>query len=281
MKKTIAVILSVLCAACLVTSIILGVSAGDSYAEKKEPYDHFMALEEGENIMFIEVKGYGIMTVELYPEEAPITVANFKKLAGENFYDGLIFHRVIEDFMIQGGDPDGDGTGGSPEKIKGEFAINGVNNTVKHERGTLSMARSTDMDSASSQFFIVHKTSKNNTLSLDGKYAAFGKVTDGVEIVDDIADVSTNAADKPLRDVVIHTVTADKGKLTAPEKPSVLDFFAVTFIFSGVTLAAALGAVVLFLAHEKEQMRLRLAAEAAAAAKREARKAAKSKKNSQ
>ena len=132
----------------------------------------------------INVKDYGTIYLTLDGEQAPITVKNFVKLAKEGFYDGLTFHRVIDGFMIQGGDPDGDGTGGSSETIKGEFSSNGVDNTIKHERGVISMARSQAPDSASSQFFIVHKTSSH----LDGNYAAFGKVTKGMEVVDKIVE---------------------------------------------------------------------------------------------
>ena len=142
----------------------------------------------------IEVKDYGTITVGLDANAAPITVANFKKLVNEGFYDGLTFHRIISDFMIQGGDPNGDGTGGSNETIKGEFTSNGVNNSLKHTRGAISMARSQSNDSASSQFFIVHKTSENNTRSLDGKYACFGYVTNGMEVVDKICE-SVNPTD--------------------------------------------------------------------------------------
>ena len=130
----------------------------------------------------IEVENYGTIHAVLYGETAPITVANFVKLAGEGFYDGLTFHRIISGFMIQGGDPLGNGTGGSSEKIKGEFAQNGVKNPIPHKRGVLSMARSSAMDSASSQFFIMHDTATH----LDGSYAAFGCVTDGIEVVDAI-----------------------------------------------------------------------------------------------
>ena len=144
----------------------------------------------------------GDIIVKLDPESAPITVANFQKLVGQGFYDGLTFHRVIEDFMIQGGDPKGDGTGGSNEEIKGEFSENGVNNPIKHERGVISMARgSHSMDSASSQFFIVHKT----TSSLDGKYAAFGHVVFGMDSVDGIAGVKTDSNDKPLKTAKIES----------------------------------------------------------------------------
>ena len=127
--------------------------------------------QEAEHIVVeIDVAGYGVITAELYPEHAPITVENFVKLAKAGFYDGLTFHRIISGFMIQGGDPRGNGTGGSEEKIKGEFSANGVNNPVTHERGVLSMARSSAFDSASSQFFIMHDAAPH----LDGQYAAFG-----------------------------------------------------------------------------------------------------------
>ena len=132
----------------------------------------------------INVKDMGTIKLELDESSAPITVNNFIKLAKSNFYDGLTFHRIINGFMIQGGDPLGNGTGGSDETIKGEFAFNGVKNKITHERGVISMARGDDYDSASSQFFIMHKD--NSTL--DGKYAAFGHVTEGMDIVDKIAE---------------------------------------------------------------------------------------------
>lgn len=132
----------------------------------------------------ITVKDYGTISVELDGDAAPITVENFLKLAGDGFYDGLTFHRVMSGFMIQGGDPLGNGTGGSGQKIKGEFALNGVENNLSHTRGAISMARSTIMDSASSQFFIVHEDST----FLDGQYACFGYVTEGIEVVDAICE---------------------------------------------------------------------------------------------
>lgn len=143
--------------------------------------------------------------LELYPDAAPVTVANFEKLVRQGFYDGLIFHRVIKDFMIQGGDPEGTGMGGSDEKIKGEFLANGVNNPIRHERGVISMARSSLPNSASSQFFIVHKTAPH----LDGQYAAFGKVVEGMEVVDEIAECRTNYNDRPLEDQVMKKVTIE------------------------------------------------------------------------
>lgn len=139
---------------------------------------------------------------ELYPEVAPITVENFVNLINQHFYDGLIFHRVIKGFMIQGGDPTGTGMGGSDNKIKGEFLANGVINELKHERGVLSMARSMDPNSASSQFFIMHEDAPH----LDGQYAAFGEVISGMDVVDEIANVQTDYRDKPLTDQRIKTI---------------------------------------------------------------------------
>ena len=135
------------------------------------------------NTAVIDVKDYGKITIELKPEVAPITVENFKNLVSEHFYDGLTFHRIMEGFMIQGGDPLGNGTGGSDKTIRGEFSQNGFENTLSHTRGVVSMARSNDPNSASSQFFIVHEDST----FLDGQYAAFGVVTDGMDVVDKIA----------------------------------------------------------------------------------------------
>ena len=142
------------------------------------------------------------MTAELYPETAPLTVQNFINLINEHFFDGLIFHRVIKGFMIQGGDPSGTGMGGSEKTIKGEFESNGFRNDLKHTRGVLSMARTMDPDSASSQFFIMHQDAPH----LDGQYAAFGKVIDGIETVDEIADVKTDFRDKPLEPQRIRTI---------------------------------------------------------------------------
>ncbi|HPE96283.1 MAG TPA: peptidylprolyl isomerase [Bacillota bacterium] len=150
----------------------------------------------------IKMKNGKTMHIELYPDQAPETVANFLSLVKEGFYDGLIFHRVISGFMIQGGDPTGTGTSGSKKKIKGEFASNGHKNTLSHTRGTVSMARTQDSDSASSQFFIMHK----DGTFLDGQYAAFGRVTDGIETVDEIASVRTDMRDKPVNDQVIETI---------------------------------------------------------------------------
>jgi len=142
----------------------------------------------------IEMENGDSIVVELDGKAAPITVENFKNLVSQGFYDGLIFHRVISGFMIQGGDPQGTGMGGSKQTIKGEFKVNGVNNPISHERGVISMARSQFYNSASSQFFICHADAK----FLDGQYAAFGKVVEGIETVDKIAAVKTDFADRPL-----------------------------------------------------------------------------------
>ena len=147
-------------------------------------------------MVIIEMENGKKIEIELYPEVAPITVANFEKLVKEGFYDGLIFHRVIPGFMIQGGDPTGTGRGGSSERIKGEFVTNGFNNTLKHTRGVISMARSNDPNSASSQFFIMHMDAPH----LDGDYAAFGKVVSGMDVVDEIATCATGFMDRPVYD---------------------------------------------------------------------------------
>ena len=143
-----------------------------------------------------------VMEGELYPEVAPITVENFVSLIKEDFFKGIIFHRVIKGFMIQGGDPTGTGMGGSKNTIKGEFLQNGVVNNLKHTRGVLSMARTMDPNSASSQFFIMHEDAPH----LDGGYAAFGKITKGIEVVDEIANVKTDFRDKPLEPQTIKTI---------------------------------------------------------------------------
>lgn len=142
---------------------------------------------------------------ELYPDIAPITVANFEKLIKEGFYDGLIFHRVIPGFMIQGGCPEGTGMGGPKERIKGEFLSNGVPNNLKHTRGVLSMARTADPNSAGSQFFIMHADAPH----LDGQYAAFGKVIEGMDAVDEIASTPTDYSDRPLKEQKIKKVTIE------------------------------------------------------------------------
>ena len=154
----------------------------------------------------IEVRDFGTIEVELYKDVAPITVDNFVSLANKGFYNGLTFHRIIKGFMIQGGCPVGNGTGGPGYAIKGEFAANGVNNPLKHERGVISMARAMDPNSAGSQFFIMHKAAPH----LDGQYAAFGKVIKGIEVVDAIASVKTNYFDAPLEKVVIKSISIEE-----------------------------------------------------------------------
>lgn len=151
----------------------------------------------------IKVKEYGEILVELDEKSAPITVDNFIKLVNKGFYNGLTFHRVIKGFMIQGGCPKGNGTGGPGYTIKGEFSSNGVNNPLKHDRGVISMARAMDPDSAGSQFFIMHKDAPY----LDGQYAAFGKVIKGIEVVDKIASVKTTFNDRPIIPVIIESIT--------------------------------------------------------------------------
>ena len=151
----------------------------------------------------IEMENGDVMRGELYPELAPITVENFEKLAGEHFYDGLTFHRVIPGFMIQGGCPRGNGTGGPGYQIKGEFAANGVANDLKHTRGVLSMARAMDPDSAGSQFFVMVEDAPH----LDGQYAAFGKVIEGMDAADNIVSVKTDWHDCPREKQVIKTIT--------------------------------------------------------------------------
>ena len=154
----------------------------------------------------IEINKFGTIKVELYKDVAPITVENFVKLANKGFYNDLTFHRVIKGFMIQGGCPKGNGTGGPGYCIKGEFAANGVSNPLKHTRGVISMARAMDPDSAGSQFFIMHQDAPY----LDGQYAAFGKVTEGIEVVDAIVSVKTNYYDMPLDRVVIKQIKIEE-----------------------------------------------------------------------
>ena len=156
-------------------------------------------------IVTFEMKDGDVFYVELYPDVAPNTVNNFISLVKKGFYNGLCFHRVIEGFMIQGGDPKGNGTGGPGYTIRGEFSKNGFKNDLKHKRGIISMARSMMPNSAGSQFFIMHADAPH----LDGQYAAFGQVIDGMDVIDKIAEVNVDYNDKPLRDQVIKIVTVD------------------------------------------------------------------------
>lgn len=164
-------------------------------------------------IVTITMKGGDAIKLELYPEIAPISVNNFISLVNKKFYDGLIFHRVIKGFMIQGGCPDGTGMGGPGYSIKGEFAQNGVENTLKHTEGVLSMARAMHPDSAGSQFFIMHKNSPH----LDGGYAAFGKVIEGMDVVNKIAETATDWNDRPREDQIMETVTVETFGVAYPE----------------------------------------------------------------
>ena len=164
-------------------------------------------------IVTIEMENGDIMKAELYPEVAPNTVNNFISLINHNFYDGVIFHRIIKGFMLQGGDPDGTGMGGPGYSIKGEFSSNGFKNELKHEPGVLSMARTMMPNSAGSQFFIMHKNSPH----LDGDYAAFGKVIEGMDVVNKIAEVATDYSDRPLEPVVMKKVTVDTFGVDFPE----------------------------------------------------------------
>ena len=211
MKKIISVIL-------LLSALLLCFVACDSESENEthlapgmnnlnfsstSSIDNLKISEEPTNYVLIQVSGYGSILVRLFPNVAPKTVENFKKLVSEKFYDGIIFHRVINGFMIQGGDPDGNGFGGSKETIKGEFNSNGFTNNLEHIRGVISMARTgLDNDSASSQFFIVHKTYP----SLDGEYAAFGYVVYGMDVVDEIASTVVDKNDRPGTDIVMRSV---------------------------------------------------------------------------
>lgn len=213
MKKGIGLLL----AAVLLTAALAGCGGGkekqagstaDGSAANASETDS--AQEEtltGKHHVEIAVKDYGTISVELYADEAPITVTNFIGLAKDGFYDGLTFHRIIDGFMIQGGDPLGNGTGGSDESIKGEFSQNGVENPLSHTRGAISMARSQMPDSASSQFFIVHEDSTY----LDGQYACFGYVTDGMDVVDAICEATPvtdrNGTVTPENQPVIESIT--------------------------------------------------------------------------
>ena len=174
----------------LLCAVLAGAALGCGSKDKSEASAGDADLLSGLHYAEIEAEDYGTISLELDADTAPITVTNFVNLAKDGFYDGLTFHRIIDGFMIQGGDPLGNGTGGSDETIKGEFSDNGVENDISHVRGTISMARSSDPDSASSQFFIVHQDSTY----LDGQYAAFGHVTDGMDVVDAICE------DTPVQD---------------------------------------------------------------------------------
>ena len=171
-------------------------------------------MSENRNpVVTFEMSNGKVFKAELYPDVAPNTVNNFISLINRGFYDGVIFHRVIKGFMIQGGDPDGTGMGGPDYSIKGEFSSNGFKNDLRHKAGVLSMARTNMPDSAGSQFFVMHKDSPH----LDGDYAAFGKVTEGMEVVNEIAECPTDFGDRPLEEQRMKTVTVDTFGVTYPE----------------------------------------------------------------
>jgi len=210
----------------LMSSLIL-VGCGNTKISDKKVADAPVAKSESSDtnttkenkdlpVATITVDGYGIIKAELYPEIAPNTVNNFIDLSSKGFYDNLKFHRIIKDFMIQGGDPKGDGTGGPGYSIEGEFTSNGFANSLKHTKGVLSMARSQNPNSAGSQFFIMTKEAPH----LDGEYAAFGKVISGLDVLDKIESVKTGSNDKPKEDVIIKSITVDtKGiKYKEPNK---------------------------------------------------------------
>lgn len=189
MKKFLSLLLSAMLIVAGLTSCGTDSTSGaevssNTAGSKENSTEETKNMLTGKHHVEITVKDKGVIAVELDADTAPITVTNFVELANSGFYNGLTFHRIIEGFMIQGGDPKGNGTGGSDKNIKGEFAANGIKNDISHERGVISMARSSAYDSASSQFFIMHKTSTH----LDGQYAAFGHVTSGMDIVDDLAE---------------------------------------------------------------------------------------------
>ena len=195
MKKIIAILLTL--------SLLILCMAGCGKTEESTDF-------EGDVVAVIDLRDYGTIKVELDSEAAPITVENFVELAESGFYDGLTFHRIIEGFMMQGGDPDGNGTGGSDKTIKGEFFANGVNNTLSHTRGAISMARSNNYNSASSQFFIMHE----DYTGLDGMYACFGYVVEGIEVVDAICEsaqpVDNNGTIPYAEQPIINSITIIK-----------------------------------------------------------------------
>ena len=195
MKKTIPALMAALCLALTAC----GQTPADASASAAEPIGKYTAV--------IDIADYGAITLELDGDSAPLTVANFVKLAKDGFYDGLTFHRIMDGFMMQGGDPNGNGTGGSDETIPGEFSANGYDNPISHTRGTISMARAQDPNSASSQFFIC----QTDSTFLDGNYAAFGRVTDGMDVVDaicaDAQPTDDNGTIPPEAQPVINSVT--------------------------------------------------------------------------
>ena len=200
-KKIIALLLGLM----MLCSLACAKEATSAPAAEKTETKEETNVDKTHPIATITMKDGGVIELELYPEIAPESVKNFISLSNSGFYDGLIFHRVIAGFMIQGGDPDGRGTGGPGYCIKGEFSANGVKNDLSHLRGVISMARAQPFDSAGSQFFICHADSQ----FLDGQYAAFGKVTSGLDVVDRIAKTTTDSRDKPYKDQIMETVRVE------------------------------------------------------------------------
>ena len=207
------IVKKIILAATVCTAIIAAMGCTKNESSKESNDDSI--VESGElPIATIVVKDYGTIEAELYPDKAPNTVNNFISLANSGFYDGLTFHRIIDGFMIQGGDPEGNGTGGPGYSIAGEFSSNGyTENDLKHTDGVLSMARARSKDSAGSQFFIMVGDYNN----LDGEYAAFGKVISGLDIVKNISKVATDNNDKPKKEVVIESITVDTKGVNYPE----------------------------------------------------------------
>ena len=202
MKRTLLLLLAalLLCSLACAKGTKSAASSGQTTETKEETN-----VDKTHPVATITMKDGGVIQLELYPEVAPESVKNFISLANSGFYDGLLFHRVIMGFMIQGGDPKGNGTGGPGYSIKGEFKANGVQNDISHVRGVLSMARSQSYNSAGSQFFIMHE----DGTYLDGQYAAFGRVTSGMDVVDKIAKTTTDSRDKPYKDQVMETVRVE------------------------------------------------------------------------
>jgi len=220
MKKYLKLILVML----IMTSLVLvGCGTPNATTNKTEDKDTTSSSESSDTnsseankylpLATITVEGYGVIEAELYPEIAPNTVNNFIYLSNKGFYNNLKFHRIIKDFMIQGGDPKGDGTGGPGYSIEGEFTSNGFANSLKHTKGVLSMARAQDPNSAGSQFFIMTKEASQ----LDGNYAAFGKVISGLDVLEKIENVKTDSNDKPKEDVVIKSISVDTKGVTYKE----------------------------------------------------------------
>lgn len=219
-NKTVNILIVIITALIIAIAVLAVVSINkkdETPATELTMMDKINNLNITENpIATLEMENGGIITIELYPKIAPNTVCNFIELANSGYYDGLIFHRCIQDFMIQGGDPDGNGTGGPGYSIKGEFTDNGFENNLSHDRGVISMARGPyDYDSAGSQFFIT--VSDTNKRSLDGQYASFGKVISGMEVADAIVANETDDYDKPLVDQVIKSIRVDTKGITYPE----------------------------------------------------------------